>query len=597
MSADRSRLGLIHRCSRATVAIYIALLAPVLAGAVALGVEVTSWSTVQAELQRTADASARAGAIYCYNYTANATPAGSTSCLSTTTTGQAAAQAAATVAARLAEVNGATGTSAPAWNATTDTYSDNKITAQIVDGVKSSSDAAVQVSVQQTVPLTISRIFNSTPSLTLSASSISEVESSSNTSETPGSGGQPCMVALETLPNGGSGITITGSITVNAPGCTIVSNSNYNNSGGETYTLSGIYAAGTITTSSAGTLTIPCWATINGNNNDNGCTPYPPSGMLQSNPYVHPGSVVLPDPYASDTSLQTVLTDASNTAGTVGASSISCPQASTSGLYNGSNGCNMPGSSGSTYNGSYCTGQGTSGPITCYLKPGTYGGLTVTGGGPWVFNMASGSYTFTGNIAVSGATNTFDLQPGNYRGLAVTGGSASICMAPGEYVFNGNINLTNWTFTADRSTTVNGSSITCPSTDTGGVTVITTGTFTGNNTWMYSMSAPDAAQAASTGGIAGVVLAGTTTGSVILTGSEFFYVTGVVYFPNASFEVENSNNLGTSGTTCLEIIAATISLSGNTDLSSGCSSVNALSFTSQPGTSTTTYSYKTALVQ
>jgi Flp pilus assembly protein TadG len=47
------------------VAIYVAMMAPVLAGAVALGVEVTSWSGAQLDAQRTADASARAGAISC----------------------------------------------------------------------------------------------------------------------------------------------------------------------------------------------------------------------------------------------------------------------------------------------------------------------------------------------------------------------------------------------------------------------------------------------------------------------------------------------------------------------------------------------------
>ena len=69
MSQNRIRLGL-FRCRRSTVAIYIALMAPALAGAMALGVEVTSWSGAQVDMQRAADASARDGAIYCYNYAA-----------------------------------------------------------------------------------------------------------------------------------------------------------------------------------------------------------------------------------------------------------------------------------------------------------------------------------------------------------------------------------------------------------------------------------------------------------------------------------------------------------------------------------------------
>ena len=64
---NRIRLGL-FLCRRSSVAIYTALIMPALAGAVALGVEVTSWSGAQVDMQRAADASARAGSIYCYNY-------------------------------------------------------------------------------------------------------------------------------------------------------------------------------------------------------------------------------------------------------------------------------------------------------------------------------------------------------------------------------------------------------------------------------------------------------------------------------------------------------------------------------------------------
>src|ERR1700722_4940474 len=148
------------RDRRATVAIYIAFLAPVLAGSMALGVEVTSWSGAQLNLQREADASARTGALYCYNYALNNT---GSSCLSNST----AAQTAATLAARMAEVNGVTGASSPTWNSTTKTYTDNMVTTQIVSGVKSSSDAAILVNVQKAVPLTVSRAFSSTQAVTV----------------------------------------------------------------------------------------------------------------------------------------------------------------------------------------------------------------------------------------------------------------------------------------------------------------------------------------------------------------------------------------------------------------------------------------------
>ncbi|MGA3398564.1 MAG: hypothetical protein ABSC95_05035 [Acetobacteraceae bacterium] len=503
---------------RATVAIYVALLAPVLTGSIALGVEVTSWSGAQLDLQRTADASAREGALYCYNYTLNNT---GSSCL----TNAAAAQTAATLAARLAEVNGATGASNPTWNASTKTYTDNLVTAQIVQGVKSSSDTAVQVSVQKTVPLTVSRAFSSTSSVTISTSSVSEVVASTTT--TPGSGGQPCLVALQTGSGTTSGISANGSITVNAPGCTLVSNSSFNDTGGSSFTVGGIYAHGTVAASSYPSVTIPCWATINGSSSNNGCTPYPASGLLQSNSYVFGGSTVLTDPYASNTAMQDAVAHASSTTGP----SISCSNQQ----------CGLPSSSGSTYNGSYCSGQGT-GSVTCYLKPGNYGSFTVGSGGPYLFNYAAGGY-----------------------------------------VFNGNISLTN-------NTTHNGS----------GVTIFTTGTFTGSNTFNYNLTAPSTTvipNPASAGPwqIAGVVLAGSTSGTVTLSGNPQFLVTGVVYFPNATFSSQGSNGLGASGTSCLEIIVNNITLSGASYLNSSCSGLNALTFNSQPGTSTTTYS--TALVK
>ena len=55
MTLVRQRLGRLYRCRRAAVAIYVALMAPVLAGAVALGVEVSSWSGAQADMQRAAE--------------------------------------------------------------------------------------------------------------------------------------------------------------------------------------------------------------------------------------------------------------------------------------------------------------------------------------------------------------------------------------------------------------------------------------------------------------------------------------------------------------------------------------------------------------
>jgi hypothetical protein len=153
-------------------------------------------------------------------------------------------------------------------------------------------------------------------------------------------------------------------------------------------------------------------------------------------------------------------------------------------------------------------------------------------------------------------------------------------------VFNGAMSLTN-------NTTHNGT----------GVTIFTTGTFVGSNTFNYNLAAPGTTVNPGSAGpwqISGVVLAGSTgdpTGGtgVTLSGNPQFLVTGVVYFPNATFSSQGSNGMGASATSCFEIIVNNITLSGSTYLNSSCSGLNALTFRSQPGVSTTTYS--TALVQ
>jgi len=593
MISNRIRLGLFF-CRRSSVAIYSALLAPALAGAVALGVEVTSWSGAQVDMQRAADASARAGAIYCYNYAVTNT---GSSC----TTNATAAQTAATLAARLAEVNNVTGSSTPSWNSDHKTYTDNNITAQVITGVKSSSDAAVQVSVRESIPLTVSRAFNSTSSVTVGASSVSEVVATTTTSG--GSGGQPCLLALNTGSSSTAGINANGSITVTASSCTLVSNSNFNDSGGSSFTVAGIYAHGAVASSTYPTLTLPCWATINGSSSNNGCSPWPSSGLLQSNPSVHGGSSVVTDPYASNTAMQDAIANAGSTmgqnlechnqncnygpsfTGSISGTTLTVSAVTTGSLAVGQtlSGTNV--SSGTTItalgsgtggtgtytvsksqttastaisgwaavpgstttnviNGTYCTGQGT-GSVTCYLKPGNYGGFNVSSGGPYYFNYAAGGY-----------------------------------------VFKGAMSLTN-------NTTHNGT----------GVTIFTTGTFVGSNTFNYNLIAPSTTVDPGTSGpwqIAGVVLAGSTTDptggtGVTLSGNPQFLVTGVVYFPNATFSSQGSNGLGSSSTSCTEIIVNNITLSGATYLSSNCSGVNAIAFYSQPGVSTTSYS--TALVQ
>ncbi|HUN41235.1 MAG TPA: hypothetical protein VMU81_13175 [Acetobacteraceae bacterium] len=636
MAQVRQRLGTLFRCRSAAVAIYVALMAPVLAGAVALGFEVSSWSSAQADMQRAADASSMAASIYCYQYMVSQVGSTSENC----NTNSSAQQTAKMLAQNLATANGAGSSSA-----------------SIVTGVQNPADTAILVSTQETLPTTISRVFNSTPSVTVSASATGEIVT--KPTGTAGTGGQPCLLALnhwnesstsqQTINN--TGIVAAGSFTINAPGCTAVSNSNFNDSGGQTFNVAGIYAYGaipgvnqsTIPTQASSNppapavLEIPCWASINGSSSNNGCNLsgppyYPANGLLQSNPYVHQQSGVVSDPYATGTSatavaMQAAVADAGTTTGpslacsnqhcsysltftgsisgttltvTAVSSANLTPQVSANGILVSLSGAgissgttisalgtgtggtgtytvsksqtvssetitatiSVPGSSttnsGSStplINGSYCTGQG-GGSVTCYLYPGDYGSFAISSGGPWYLNWESGGF-----------------------------------------VFNGNVSLTN-------NTTSNNAS------SNGGETIFVTGQFAGENTFNFNLTAPSETVNPGSSGpwtIAGVVLAGSGSDTgyygnsgfvpvVTLSGNPQFTVTGVVYFPNGTFESQGSNGLGmNNASSCFELIAGNIVLSGASYLNSSCGSLNAISFESTPGTITTTYN--TQLVQ
>jgi len=188
--------------------------------------------------------------------------------------------------------------------------------------------------------------------------------------------------------------------------------------------------------------------------------------------------------------------------------------------------CGLPASSAESNNGSYCTPEsnppGVGTPATCTLMPGNYAGFNINGGGPFVFNLQ-----------------------------------------PGLYVFNGNINLTS------SPITINGT----------GVTIITTGTFTGSSSFDFNLTAPTPAQAADTGGIAGIALAGATTGAVTVSGDPNVQIGGVMYFPHASFSGSGSTSAtGNASANCFELIAASITFSGYSGYAGDCPTMGATSF-------------------
>ncbi len=295
---------------------------------IALGVESGSWAAAQMATQRAADVSAIAGAM---NFK---------------TTGN--KQTAATFAARIAQLNGGTGTASPSWNAGTSTLTNNQITAQFVAGSVNSASSALKVTVQKAIPAGMSAAFMSNTSYTVSGSGTAELVTLTGA----GSGGQPCLLALS--PTGT--ISGQGSTYWTMPSCTVRSNGTIDvHGGGGPLTTGGIYAGGAIN--------IDTWITTTGGQHANAGT--------------------VPDPYASNTTLQNAMTTALALSGLP---SITCSGVSCTGLSNGST-CAL-----------------VSGTVNCTLRPGNYGGFAITGGGPYNFTFQPGLYLFKGAVTFTASS-------------------------------------------------------------------------------------------------------------------------------------------------------------------------------------------------
>lgn len=143
-----------------------------------------------------------------------------------------------------------------------------------------------------------------------------------------------------------------------------------------------------------------------------------------------------------------------------------------------------------------------------------------------------------------GATST--MYPGTYSGGSVQG---SVVLKPGLYYVNGTINVGSSDSLTDS-----------------GVTIISSGNLNTSGQANIKLSAP--LQGDTSGGIAGVVYASTSTGTSGVGGGVSAILAGVVYYPNGTL---NFTGHASAGQTCLGIVAGAIGLGGGSDLAmSGC---------------------------
>ncbi|GAC1356441.1 MAG: pilus assembly protein TadG-related protein [Herpetosiphon sp.] len=234
------------------------------------------------------------------------------------------------------------------------------------------------------------------------------------------------------------------------------------------------------------------------------------------------------------------------------------------------NGCSVRADDGISENGS-----------ATINASGVYAGGTISGSGiccdlhanagqipdPYATNApvqnALNSLSSGAGTAISVKPNASQsIGPGTYSGWNVSG---TLTLSPGLYVVNGDI-------TAGAQAKISGS----------GVTIVTSGTVSSTGGSTLALSAPSTSPTA--GGLPGILLAGRANTTMAFLGNSTAPVTGVLYFPNANLKFAGTSSSGSSG--CTEVIAATVTLVGTSNLGANCSQYGALSFGSKPSSIT-----------
>lgn len=371
---------------KGVVALWVAVSAPIMLGCIGLGVQAGQMAVTRAELQVAADAAAVGGAL-AFGMSANA-------------------QTAANRAADLAEVNGISGVATRSWNSATKTLSDGSISVVVGPGVTSSSNTSVAV--------TVSRSINGAFAMLVGGNAAATISATATADTTPGaSGGQPCLVALDTSSNA---MSMSGAMNVSGHNCTMRSNGGVTISGAANINMTGIYAGGSINTSGAISITGP--------QNENAGT--------------------IPDPMLTYAPLQTAFASLSPGTGT---------------------NYQLSGANVATINPGTYSSISVSGATRLTLNPGLYivnGNVTFSGAssvtGVGVTIISSGRISFSGAQQVSLSAPDANATAGGVPGVlyASTSTSASTMSGASSLPVTGLIYTPNAQLTFSGASAVNG---------------------------------------------------------------------------------------------------------------------------------------------
>ncbi len=318
---------------------------------IALGLDESQGVIAKIQLQRIADIASMAGGLRGAS-TATGVPS---LCASVS---HALYCADTSAAADSAEVNGVQGATTRSWNDATFTLTDNMVTAAIISGVKTASDPAIKVTVSRSLPSIFAYPVDGQANYIVSATAASEIFTSPSTATT---GTQPCMTSLT------GNVTFSSGVLDLNGGCSLRSNAAVTLNG--TINALSIYAATTI------------------------------SGYANNVPE-HPNAGQIPDPYATNTAIQTAFSDLTTqpTKTYIGANTIS---------------------------------------------PGTYPSIAITCSNCNT-TMSPGLYVVEGNFSITGANSNVSgsgvtIVVGGTVNIAGTQGSNLNVSAPGTSATNGAI--------------------------------------------------------------------------------------------------------------------------------------------------------------
>jgi Flp pilus assembly protein TadG len=205
-----------------------------------------------------------------------------------------------------------------------------------------------------------------------------------------------------------------------------------------------------------------------------------------------------------------------------------------------------------------CPASAPAGSTKCFsMSPNSassaYGNITVSNGDYYYCPPATQAiYYFSGNIAVN-TGGTLACNPGSpvtfylKGGINVNGGT--VTLAAGTYLSNGNVSLGG---------TVTGTNVTLVLLGNSKLTI---------NGGGVSLSAPTTNTFSSL--LNGVLIDDQATGAVSINGNGTVQLGGAMYFPNAG--VKFGGTAQPTNTTCSEVIAQTLDMTGSAFLSTdGC---------------------------